>query len=165
MKTIIGVSGRGGSGKTTFCRKQGYHLCVGQILREKYGPDYFAKNENPGAPEELEAEVRSLIEITIMRLPCDATLYIDGFPRNANQVQWIRAYCEAKNHRIRFIVLTCENQRRVTRLANRSKPEELDMVAMRELKECKGLFDALVDIVASGIPVDVVDNSVDEIDE
>jgi len=164
MKAIVGVTGRGGSGKSTFCLRQKFMVLHGKILRKKYGADYFANNPKPYAPAEMEEEARAIVRTGILDAPDNSIVYIDGMPRDAGQVAWLQDYCKKEGHQLSFILVQCDDEKRVTRLSARSTAAEMEMVAMRELKECTGLFAALTDIVASGLQVSVIDNTQDQHD-
>lgn len=169
MRTIIWVTGKLGSGKTTEigkrcmldedCREA---LYVGQLCRQKFGAGNMAKDTNPAAPESTEKFVREQIIHHIDNMPDDSVLYIDGVPRKPSQVRWIHENFYDKpelNNQILYVM--CDEGTRIKRAHERDseKKDNWDLMMARIKTEDKVLLRVLEEANFLRMLVSVIDNS------
>jgi len=125
----------------------GYKISVGQLLRDKYGPDFFKGQQ---APEHTRAEALKMM-IEGIQAGIDegrSLILIDGQPREPGQIDAIfENYIEGPMKvlvDVHFCLLHCDDDLRMDRLKKRDKdPAALELSTKRfnrDLAELQKIF-------------------------
>jgi len=128
-KNVVWVIGRLAAGKTSHIRgiietdpDKLMAVFPGQACREHFGAQTMAECENPTAPEMTESFVRNLICDAVDRIEPGMTLFVDGFPRTPNQVEWLYdQFVRNSGLACMFLVYTCDDVVRKARALKRDE--------------------------------------------
>jgi hypothetical protein len=161
MKHVILVTGRQGSGKTTFCESKDCYVLPGREARRTFGESFFASKENPSCPSDSEGFIRQIVANAIHDAPKDAIIHVDGFPRNVGQAKWIKELSRTNGFTLQIIIFHCDKNVRMERLINRDMDDSNKMllVEAREKSEGDALFGMFCDIMNLGIPYSIIDTT------
>jgi adenylate kinase family enzyme len=151
MTTLIFVVGATNSGKTTLLEAASKEwprttglVEVGKMLRAKYPPSYFDGQAAPASTAE-EAWEMMVSGIGACVREKKSFIYIDGQPRDVNQVERIvGSYYNAFAYRCRFLHLFAPAEIRELRACARDKTKESLELSLRRLQtEPAQLFEVL----------------------
>jgi len=150
MTRIICVLGVSGVGKSTYIDyvvktitesgdKRPVTVHFGKFFREMLGPRFFQHLDNPSAPVETDNFVKSIFHHSFrLARGNNVDLYLDGFPRKKEQVDWLLLSSDAAKRscffEFRFIYcdeLILENRRKARTTNN---PEETLLMKNRSEK-------------------------------
>lgn len=167
MSNVICVCGVGCVGKSTYCDQllERYQverklrpilLRPGKFFREVFGPDFFVKLDNPGAPAATEHWVRNLAYQAIQAgYDYDRDIILDGFPRTDRQFDWLMLSSLVATKRlgveIRFLWTTEGALNMRIAKKREDEPDAADLLDVRVLKDA-ALLSSLHQAVHAVLP-------------
>ena len=156
----IWLIGKAGVGKTHIAnwlesRANAIPLHIGAAMREKYGEEFFTKQDKPMAPDSTERYAKELVTGAINRELC-GVLVIDSMPRRINQVSLIPGDADL------VVMIRCDESIRLDRVLKRSKEAvDLAWAAAIDFDERIGGIMAALD--ERNITIMTIENNVDRL--
>ena len=147
MKHIICVMGPTNSGKTTFIeqlirdQKRFHGVFVGRALRAKYPPEYF---EGRDSPAHTAAEAENLLTRGCFTAWDQGKIpVLDGQPRDAGQLDYVRALGKHHAAPVIYSMLWCPREMREARAIARDADDEkaLELSASRMDRDAASLYE------------------------
>ena len=167
---VLHLMGPTGSGKTSVGRRMAElaptfvaHLSVGQVLRQKYPPEFFAGQD---APVHTEVEALAIYHDFLRdnRHKYDL-LVIDGQPRRPSQVRIIAE--KPFNMRQIYLMMVTDEEIREKRLLQRDSgnPEALDLALRRLQGDYKSMYLCMVEMARCGLELQFMECGESSIEE
>ncbi len=163
--------GMPGAGKTVQSHKVrdelGFHwLSTGQMLRESQDPEVL-RVQATGALVDDELVTRIVGE-NLKKEGYDKTFLLDGFPRNAQQAQWLVEHGEDVGKHIRAVLfLDVDEEVATERLGGRGRDDDNHEALAKRREEQQKLEPMLAYLRSINVPIETIDanRSVEEIFE